>query len=169
MWAARVAALTTVVRQLRNLFLQLGKSDLAAIRPQQELAYLAITRPEDDDNGEPPIVTQQPSPSSTRVNSPFPEAAVEVTMDSMRSPPVNVPEEVRQTSVLGKRASQDREDDEEPAVRSEKMDVDVQEVPTQLLTPPAEPVALPPPLPPRPKPFNPNSLKFGESIEQGRG
>ncbi|WVQ72603.1 hypothetical protein IAR50_002161 [Cryptococcus sp. DSM 104548] len=36
------------VRQLRLLFLQLYKSELPAVRPEEELAYLAITRPEVD-------------------------------------------------------------------------------------------------------------------------
>lgn len=37
-----------VVRQLRLLFLQLYKTELPAVRPDEELAYLAITRPEID-------------------------------------------------------------------------------------------------------------------------
>lgn len=36
------------VRQLRLLFLQLYKTELPAVRPDEELAYLAITRPEID-------------------------------------------------------------------------------------------------------------------------
>nr|ODN88380.1 hypothetical protein L203_02993 [Cryptococcus depauperatus CBS 7841] len=36
------------VEQLRLLFLQLYKSELSAVRPEEELAYLAVTRPEVD-------------------------------------------------------------------------------------------------------------------------
>lgn len=47
-----------VVRQLRLLFLQLYKTELPAVRPDEELAYLAITRPEIDSMVE---QTQEPS------------------------------------------------------------------------------------------------------------
>ncbi|KAK4683835.1 hypothetical protein P7C73_g6382, partial [Tremellales sp. Uapishka_1] len=50
------------VRQLRLLFLQLYKSELAAVRPDEELAYLAITRPEID-----AVVVEQPEPVSLPV------------------------------------------------------------------------------------------------------
>nr|KIR50274.1 ubiquitin carboxyl-terminal hydrolase 25/28 [Cryptococcus bacillisporus CA1280] len=49
---------TLVVRQLRLLFLQLYKTELPAVRPDEELAYLAITRPEIDRMVE---QTQEPS------------------------------------------------------------------------------------------------------------
>lgn len=110
---------------------------------------MAITRPEDDDVNDPPAETLHPSPSSTRINSPVPAIVVEA--------PSSRPEPVHRTSVLGKRASQDRDDDDEPAAKSEKMDVDTAVVNSPVVEAPA-----PPPLPPRPKPFNPSSLKFGE-------
>ncbi|KIR55761.1 ubiquitin carboxyl-terminal hydrolase 25/28 [Cryptococcus gattii Ru294] len=58
---------TLVVRQLRLLFLQLYKTELPAVRPDEELAYLAITRPEIDRMVE---QTQEPSTElSTAIDS----------------------------------------------------------------------------------------------------
>lgn len=172
------ALLISVVRQLRDLFLQLGRSDLAAIRPEQELAYLAITRPEDDEANDPSAAEAiNPSPSSTVVDVPSAdmptfEVAQDVAIPDVLTSPRPEPE--RRTSVLGKRASQDRDEDEEPAAKSEKMDVEMASLPSPPPTPPVitteieaaqNQTAIPPPLPPRPKAFNPNSLKFGESRE----
>jgi ubiquitin carboxyl-terminal hydrolase 25/28 len=104
----------TVVRQLRLLFLQLYKSEQPAVRPDEELAYLAITRPEVDQYVEPPTVTAAPitldsipdipnaaSPSSTAVATPSPPP---MSSEFPRSPPSS-------HSVLGKRVSEDRDSD----------------------------------------------------------
>jgi ubiquitin carboxyl-terminal hydrolase 25/28 len=108
------------VRQLRLLFLQLYKSDQAAVRPDEELAYLAITRPEVDQIVAPEVprpvtptrestiipsldsIPNIPSPESTQVGTP-PQSPTE--MDISRPPSPS-----RSRSVLGKRVSQDRED-----------------------------------------------------------
>lgn len=104
----------TVVRQLRLLFLQLYKSEQPAVRPDEELAYLAITRPEVDQFVEPPTVTAAPitldsipdipnaaSPSSTAVATPSPPP---MSSGLPPSPPSS-------HSVLGKRVSEDRDSD----------------------------------------------------------
>lgn len=106
--------LRSVVKQLRLLFLQLYQSEQTAVRPDEELAYLAITRPEVDAIVEPltidtipnaPMtidsIPDMPSPSSTRVATPTPPASPTFLS------PVMTPTESR--SVLGKRQSQDRD------------------------------------------------------------
>jgi len=108
-----VTHLLSVVRRLRLLFLQLYKSVDASVRPDEELAYLAITRPEVDRIVEPEVtvipplnsIPTMPSPSSTLVNTPdlSPEA------HEISSPISDSQDGERSRSVLGKRASQDRE------------------------------------------------------------
>ena len=111
------------MRQLRLLFLQLYKCEGPSVRPEEELAYLAITRPEVDQIVEPeapaaPAPTSAgildsiptiPSETSTRVNSP----ALSPTLPSTSlpgSPRPSRPEVERSSSILGKRASEDRDD-----------------------------------------------------------
>jgi ubiquitin carboxyl-terminal hydrolase 25/28 len=98
------------------LFLQLYKSEESAVRPDEELAYLAITRPEVDHIVGPEVgpaptrammpsldsIPDAPSPCSTRVASPD----LTPTERSLSPPPAPM---TRSRSVLGKRASQDRE------------------------------------------------------------
>jgi ubiquitin carboxyl-terminal hydrolase 25/28 len=108
------------VYQLRLLFLQLYKTDAAAVRPDEELAYLAITRPEFDSVIE---AVEEPgslldslpdvgSPSSTMVNTPVNSRP---TSPLLRSPSIS------RSSVLGKRVSQDRES-ASPGERPKKSD-----------------------------------------------
>ncbi|ORY34116.1 hypothetical protein BCR39DRAFT_518545 [Naematelia encephala] len=105
------------VRQLRLLFLQLYKSDQSSVRPDEELAYLAITRPEVDAIVQPPPARQPldsipdipdiSSPSSTAVATPYLTPSREnISLPS----PFTTPRiaDSRET-VLGKRASEDRE------------------------------------------------------------
>jgi ubiquitin carboxyl-terminal hydrolase 25/28 len=103
-----------VVRQLRLLFLQLYKSESSSVRPDEELAYLAITRPEIDQIVEPETAPQRitldtipdiPSASSTRVNSPV--ASPTIPTASLPGSPVF---DAEASSVLGKRASTERDD-----------------------------------------------------------
>lgn len=96
-----------VVRQLRLLFLQLYKAEQPAVRPDEELAYLAITRPEVDQIVEPAEprsilddIPNVPSPSSTRVNTPEPSPPASPRTSTTSG---------HDRSILGKRASQDRE------------------------------------------------------------
>ena len=116
-----VANLLSVVRQLCLLFLQLYKSEQPSVRPDEELAYLAITRPEVDAIVEPPqpepsgpslptldSIPNMPSPSSTRVATP---AFSDDDMPNTSSPIRSTDErEDRQDTILGKRASTDRDD-----------------------------------------------------------
>ena len=109
----------TVVEQLRYLFLQLYKCEGSSVRPEEELAYLAITRPEIDQIVEPeqkkpaaildsiPDIPDMISNSSTRVNSP--DVSPTIPNASLPSSPRR-PEVVRASSVLGKRPSEDRDD-----------------------------------------------------------
>lgn len=111
----RALADLLVVRQLRLLFLQLYKSERSSVRPDEELAYLAITRPEVDKIVEPeatvapftidsiPDIT---SPTSTRVNTP--EVSPTIPNTSLPGSPLFDTE--RASSILGKRASTDRDD-----------------------------------------------------------
>ena len=93
------------VRQLRLLFLQLYKSEQAWVRPDEELAYLAITRPEVDEIVAPKTTIDSipnvasPSASSTRVATPD---------SSSLSPLPSAPPSPKH-QVLGKRASTDRD------------------------------------------------------------
>ena len=117
------AADRTVVRQLRLLFLQLYKCEGSSVRPEEELAYLAITRPEVDQIVEPeataaPAATSGgildsiptlPSETSTRVNSPTLSPTLPST-SLPSSPRPSRPEVERSSSILGKRASEDRDD-----------------------------------------------------------
>ena len=108
----------TVVRQLRYLFLQLYKCEGSSVRPEEELAYLAITRPEVDQIVEPeasksatildsiPDIPDITSGSSTRVNTPDISPTIPTT--SLPGSPRR-PEVVRASSVLGKRPSEDRD------------------------------------------------------------
>lgn len=108
-----------VVRQLRLLFLQLYRCEGSSVRPEEELAYLAITRPEIDQIVEPetakprmtldsiPDIPDIPSNSSTRVNTP--DVSPTVPPTSLPGSPRR-PEIVRASSVLGKRPSEDRDD-----------------------------------------------------------
>jgi len=108
------------VHQLRLLFVQLYKTDAAAVRPDEELAYLAITRPEYDELIEPveepgSLIDNLPtvgSPSSTMVNTPA---------NSQPSSPLRRSPSVSRSSVLGKRVSQDRES-ASPGERPKKSD-----------------------------------------------
>ncbi|EIW70776.1 hypothetical protein TREMEDRAFT_68214 [Tremella mesenterica DSM 1558] len=103
------------VRHLRLLFIQLYLSEASAVRPEEELAYLAITRPEVDQIIEPPAPTRDafsgindiPSPSSTKVATP--EYSPSRTDLSLPSSPVATP--TREQSILGKRQSTDRDSD----------------------------------------------------------
>ena len=95
------------------------KSDQSAVRPDEELAYLAITRPEVDQIVEPEVtsvppldsVPNMPSPSSTRVATPnlSPERYDVSPPSSPPLPPMEQHGE-RSSSLLGKRASEDRDD-----------------------------------------------------------
>ncbi|WWC61766.1 uncharacterized protein I303_104351 [Kwoniella dejecticola CBS 10117] len=128
------------VRQLRLLFLQLYKSETSSVRPDEELAYLAITRPEVDaivePHVEPPAPAQDastskftlddipdipdiPSPSSTQVATPVssPEikpinssASTSTAHKSSMSTIIGDRDWDRESSILGKRASEDRDD-----------------------------------------------------------
>ncbi|WVQ82427.1 hypothetical protein IAT38_004555 [Cryptococcus sp. DSM 104549] len=62
------------VRQLRLLFLQLYKSEQTAVRPDEVLAYLAITRPDADDPvpDPAPATVTAPAPPTSRATSPLP-------------------------------------------------------------------------------------------------
>lgn len=113
-----------VVHQLRLLFLQLYKTDAPAVRPDEELAYLAITRPEIDEIVEPEETKQEPgsiidnlptvgSPSSTCVNTPN---------VSRPSSPLHRELSASRSSVLGKRVSQDRDTSRSPGDRPKKSD-----------------------------------------------
>ena len=104
------------MRQLRLLFLQLYKSEAASVRPEEELAYLAITRPEIDQIVSPEVTEKPalldtiptiPSPSSTRVATP--EFSPTPDTISLPDSPTR-PELDRSESILGKRASTDRDD-----------------------------------------------------------
>lgn len=97
------------------LFLQLYKSERPSVRPDEELAYLAITRPEVDKIVEPeasavPLtidtIPDIESPSSTRVGSP--EASPTIPNTSLPGSPHGDAD--RASSILGKRASTDRDD-----------------------------------------------------------
>lgn len=114
----------SVVRQLRLLYLQLYKSELPAVRPDEELAYLAITRPEIDQVIEPELVaTSSPEPMATIPTTEIPEIA-EIDLDladsatpalipslpSSASSPDQSSHDRSSGSVLGKRASEDRDD-----------------------------------------------------------
>jgi ubiquitin carboxyl-terminal hydrolase 25/28 len=112
------------VHQLRLLFLQLYKTDAPAVRPDEELAYLAITRPEIDELVEPEVLQQEPgslidnlpnvgSPSSTCVNTPN---------VSRPSSPLHRELSASRSSVLGKRVSQDRDTSRSPGDRPKKSD-----------------------------------------------
>ncbi|ORX36800.1 hypothetical protein BD324DRAFT_627205 [Kockovaella imperatae] len=115
------------VRQLRLLFLQMYKSDQSSVRPDEELAYLAITRPEVDQLVQPAVAASSSpqkrqsildniptltsgSPSSTRVASPGPSpmSSPDLFPADLNSVPPSLGH--RQESVLGKRASTDRDD-----------------------------------------------------------
>ena len=119
------------VRQLRFLFLQLYKSDFSSVRPEEELAYLAITRPEVDaivespkiqetqptsldsipDIPDLPNIPDMPSPTSTAIGSP--ESTPTVPMSSLPGSPGRSGRPgglARSQSVLGKRQSEDQED-----------------------------------------------------------
>ncbi|KAK8864283.1 hypothetical protein IAR55_001529 [Kwoniella newhampshirensis] len=117
------------VRQLRLLFLQLYKSEQSSVRPDEELAYLAITRPEVDAIVEPqsenPAVVTGPtfdsipdipdvpdisSPSSTRVASPETSPPLFASDPPLVDDEPSSPSRSRSTSILGKRASEDRDD-----------------------------------------------------------
>ncbi|ODO08058.1 hypothetical protein I350_03641 [Cryptococcus amylolentus CBS 6273] len=79
------------VRQLRLLFLQLYKSELPAVRPEEELAYLAITRPEVDswvDSEEQPVQISVSASAETAKGEPTGSA-----LDSIPSIPdlIDVP------------------------------------------------------------------------------
>jgi ubiquitin carboxyl-terminal hydrolase 25/28 len=87
------------------------------VRPEEELAYLAITRPEVDQIVSPEetqpaagsildAIPTIPSPSSTRVNSP----ELSPTIPDTSLPGSPRPGFQRASSVLGKRASTDRDD-----------------------------------------------------------
>ena len=108
------------VLELQTLFHRLDVTNRAAVRPEETLAYLAITRPEVDS-----IVDAHPasapladipeiaSPSSTRIASPEPspeptDGEPSTTPNDHRSRMSSI-DRVQQ-SVLGKRASEDRED-----------------------------------------------------------
>jgi ubiquitin carboxyl-terminal hydrolase 25/28 len=111
-----------VVHQLRRLFLQLYKTEASAVRPDEELAYLAITRPEIDDIVQPEepekstILDDMPtlaSPSSTKVNTPEP---------SRPSSPMMRQASPSRSSVLGKRESQSRSPYASPGDRPRRSD-----------------------------------------------
>jgi len=102
------------------LFLQLYKTEGSSVRPDEELAYLAITRPEFDaviETVEEPgsLIDNLPnvgSPASTMVNTPI---------NSRPSSPLRRSPSVSRSSVLGKRISQDRES-ASPGERPKKSD-----------------------------------------------
>ncbi|WRT66247.1 uncharacterized protein IL334_003200 [Kwoniella shivajii] len=117
------------VRQLRLLFLQLYKSELPSVRPDEELAYLAITRPEVDAIVEPqiapppqpstsrltlddiPDIPDIPSPSSTQVASPITSPVLTpVDNGKPHEASSSTDREDKESSILGKRASEDRDD-----------------------------------------------------------
>ncbi|WWC89454.1 uncharacterized protein L201_004378 [Kwoniella dendrophila CBS 6074] len=116
------------VRQLRLLFLQLYKSEIPSVRPDEELAYLAITRPEVDAIVEPQVAVPQastsrftlddipdipdvPSPSSTQVNTPVSSPELKaVDHPVVHESSTSTLRGDREDSVLGKRASEDRDD-----------------------------------------------------------
>lgn len=118
-----------VVRHLRLLFVQLYKSEASAVRPDMELAYLAITVPQADQVVQQEVQEEVPaqelgpsfldsipnvgSPSSTRVNTPDP---------SPPSSPIRESASPSRSSILGKRASQDRESNGSPAERPKRAD-----------------------------------------------
>ncbi|OCF60484.1 hypothetical protein L486_00117 [Kwoniella mangroviensis CBS 10435] len=118
------------VRQLRLLFLQLYKSESPSVRPDEELAYLAITRPEVDAIVEPPQPEQAstskfslddipdipdvPSPSSTQVATPISSPELKPAQADSSTSTVTARED-RESSVLGKRASEDRDDSSSPS------------------------------------------------------
>ena len=122
------------VRELRLLFNQLYESENSSVRPEEALAYLAITRPEIDQvlEPEPTIIGGSkrillddiptiPSPSSTRVATPDESPSHQDLLMSSR-PSSPVPDASPKTpggernrsegsmSILGKRASEDRDD-----------------------------------------------------------
>lgn len=117
-----------VVRQLRLLFLQLYKSEESAVRPDEELAYLAITRPEVDAIVEPKItafpnldsIPDIPSPTSTRVATPTPSRPFTPDSPEIVETPLNSFDDHSSGSILGKRQSQDRDSfsDTSPAERA---------------------------------------------------
>ncbi|WVW83772.1 hypothetical protein I302_105793 [Kwoniella bestiolae CBS 10118] len=120
------------VRQLRLLFLQLYKSETSSVRPDEELAYLAITRPEVDAIVEPrtapqaespknkfslddiPDIPDVPSPSSTQVATPISSPDLKPVQVESSTSTVTVRDD-RESSVLGKRASEDRDDSSSPS------------------------------------------------------
>jgi ubiquitin carboxyl-terminal hydrolase 25/28 len=118
----------TVVRQLRLLFLQLYESEQSAVRPDEELAYLAITRPEVDAIVEPKItafpnldsIPDIPSPTSTRVATPTPSRPFTPDSPEIVETPLNSFDDQSSGSILGKRQSQDRDSfsDTSPAERA---------------------------------------------------
>jgi ubiquitin carboxyl-terminal hydrolase 25/28 len=102
--------------------LQLYKTDAPAVRPDEELAYLAITRPEVDQivEPDPPVSSSMiddlptvGSPSSTCVNTPS---------NSRPSSPLRRSVSASRSSILGKRISQDRDTSESPGDRPKKSD-----------------------------------------------
>lgn len=100
--------------------MQLYKTEAASVRPDEELAYLAITRPEFDaaiETVEEPgsLIDNLPdvgSPASTVVNTPS---------NSRPGSPLRRSPSVSRSSVLGKRVSQDRES-ASPGERPKKSD-----------------------------------------------
>ncbi|WWC70309.1 uncharacterized protein I206_104259 [Kwoniella pini CBS 10737] len=117
------------VRQLRLLFLQLYKSETSSVRPDEELAYLAITRPEVDAIVEPhvenppqpstskltlddiPDIPDVPSPSSTQVASPLSSPELRpLELSTQHESSMSTLRGDRESSILGKRASEDRDD-----------------------------------------------------------
>ncbi|WVF71581.1 hypothetical protein IAT40_006389 [Kwoniella sp. CBS 6097] len=126
------------VRQLRMLFLQLYKSELPSVRPEEELAYLAITRPEIDAIVEPelhaspdattapapsrltldsiPDIPDVPSPSSTQVATPASTPGARNA--NLPATSALDPRGGEDVSVLGKRASEDRDDSSRSSLES---------------------------------------------------
>lgn len=103
--------------QLRLLFLQLYKSEQAAVRPDEELAYLAITRPEVDQivSPQPETAVPQPLTFDSIPDMPSPSSTYVATPGTPHTPMASLPSSprpglARSSSVLGKRASEDRED-----------------------------------------------------------
>lgn len=159
-----------VVRQLRLLFQQLYESEASAVEPTVELAALAITRPDmpvaaETQNGGPSkagasildSIPDAPSPSSTMVNSAVSSRAGSPEPRHTEAPaesnsPVAVAEHDRvlgtRETVLGKRASEDRNSRESSAEIASRSRLrsgdafstfsDVQETPSMADTPMSE-------------------------------
>ena len=101
-----------VVRQLQLLFMQMYESGDSSVRPDEDLAYLAITRPEIDR-----LVEPQNRPDSPEKRQGILDAIPDIAPSSSSSTRVASPERASSvadsapdTSILGKRQSVDRDD-----------------------------------------------------------